>query len=127
MKLSDAAAPTLPPAGAAHQCAVQRQVLSDRSSDLVIGSESVSDSTGAQVSALINQIHRLEHDIGATLINRGTVTTPMTPTTRGAQLLQALGRPDIHALVEHHGQPPHGWKPDEPRRSQLRTGRQCRS
>jgi DNA-binding transcriptional LysR family regulator len=78
--------------------------------------------TGAHVSALINQIRRLEHDIGATLINRGTVTTPMTPTTRGAQLLQLLDRPDIHALAEHHGQPPQGWKPDDPRRTRPRTG-----
>jgi DNA-binding transcriptional LysR family regulator len=72
---------------------------------------------GANISALVTQIRRLEHDIGAALINRATVTTPMTATARGAQLLDTLAQPHIRALVERYGQPPQGWKPDDPRRA----------
>jgi DNA-binding transcriptional LysR family regulator len=75
---------------------------------------------GTHVSALVTQIRRLEHDIGATLINRATVTTPMTATARGTRLLETLAQPRINTLVERYGQPAQGWQPDDPRRA--RTG-----
>jgi hypothetical protein len=61
-----------------------------------------------ETSTLVQQVHRLEHDIGTTLLDRATPTTPMRPTKRGAALLADLQRPDIAALIEKHGQAPRG-------------------
>ena len=71
---------------------------------------------GITAAILTTQIQRLERAIGAPLIHRATVTTPMTPTARGAALLTELRRPHIDALLERRGQPVRGWKPDDPRR-----------
>jgi hypothetical protein len=51
----------------------------------------------------------------------------MTTTTRGAQFLETLAQPHIHALVERYGQPPQGRQPDDPRRARTRTDRPQRA
>ena len=84
-----------------------RQVMQHRSLN------TAANHIGANISTLVAQIGRLEHDIGTPLINRATATTPMNATTRGAQLLETLARPHIHALVERYGQPPQ--RPTAPR------------
>ncbi len=77
---------------------------------------------GVHIATLVTQIHRLERDIGAQLIHRGSPTTPSTPTDRGAALLHDLQQPHIQALIDAHGRPVRGWKPDDPRRNTMRTG-----
>jgi DNA-binding transcriptional LysR family regulator len=72
---------------------------------------------GAYPTALLAQIQRLERDVGTLLVNRATPRQPMTPTPRGAQLLRDLQHPDIQALLDKHGRPPRGWKPNDPRRT----------
>jgi DNA-binding transcriptional LysR family regulator len=67
-------------------------------------------------SALINQIHRLEADIGAPLFHRTTPAQPMRPTNRGAALLDALTKPNVQALLHQHAKPLPGWKPNDRRR-----------
>jgi len=84
-----------------------RQVMQHRSIN------TATSHIGADLSTLVSQIGRLEHDIGITLINRATATTPMTATTRGVKLLETLAQPHIDALVERYGQPPQ--RPTTPR------------
>ncbi|GGM88147.1 TniQ family protein [Dactylosporangium sucinum] len=72
---------------------------------------------GVHISALVTQLQRLERDIGTPLFHRGTRNQPMRPTEHGAKLLDTLNQPQIHALLEEHGQPIRGWAPDDPRRT----------
>lgn len=60
----------------------------------------------ADLSALILQFNRLEHDVGAHLFHRSTPTTPQRLTPRGARLLDALEDPRVRELLERHGHPP---------------------
>lgn len=71
---------------------------------------------GAHPSTLIMQLGRLEHDIGTQLIVRGTPYQPMTLTSAGHELLQALELPVVRLLVDRFGNPPAGWSPSHPLR-----------
>jgi DNA-binding transcriptional LysR family regulator len=52
------------------------------------------------LATLIEQLQRLEHDIGAPLFHRATpASEPQRPTRRGTQLLRSLRRPDIQAVL----------------------------
>ncbi len=62
--------------------------------------EAAAGSLGAHQSTLVHQFKRLERDIGATLYYPATRRQAMRPTQRGAALLRALNRPDIHTLLE---------------------------
>jgi hypothetical protein len=61
--------------------------------------EEAADHLGAHQSTLVRQLQRLERDIGAQLYHRAARALPLRPTRRGAALLDALARPDIHALL----------------------------
>jgi DNA-binding transcriptional LysR family regulator len=55
---------------------------------------------GAHQSVLVNQLQRLERDIGAKLFQRSTPRRPMRPTRRGTALLDALARPEVRAIAQ---------------------------
>jgi hypothetical protein len=52
---------------------------------------------GLSPGVLVTQIHRLEHDIGATLLIRATSGQPQQPTPPGLALLDALRQPTVRA------------------------------
>jgi hypothetical protein len=55
---------------------------------------------GINIATLIEQLQRLEHDLGTPLFHRATpASETQRPTPRGAQLLHALQRPDIRAIL----------------------------
>jgi DNA-binding transcriptional ArsR family regulator len=57
---------------------------------------------GTHPSALVHQFERLERDIGGRLYHRGAPGQPARPTSRGAELLGILARPEIQALAIRH-------------------------
>jgi hypothetical protein len=61
------------------------------------------DAIGIDTSTLIEQLRRLETDLGATLFQRASPAgRPHRPTSRGATLLRILARPDIQTLHATH-------------------------
>jgi len=60
---------------------------------------------GVSIRTLVDQFHRLEHDIGAPLYHRATRSHPQRPTPRGETLLQALAQPEIKALRHPRARP----------------------
>jgi DNA-binding transcriptional LysR family regulator len=59
------------------------------------------DAIGINRTTLIEQLHRLEGDLGAALFHRATADgQPHRPTRRGAALLQTLATPHIQTLRE---------------------------
>jgi hypothetical protein len=59
--------------------------------------------TDACLITIRTQIARLERDVGAKLLNRGTPRTPMSTTPRGTALLRTLQDPDLQVLLREHG------------------------
>ncbi len=82
--------------------------------------EAAATHIGAHQSALIHQFRRLERDIGAQLYHPSTPRQPMRPTPRGAALLAALARPDIHAAATATAADVSGSRPRKPLRASRR-------
>ncbi|WP_442788780.1 LysR family transcriptional regulator [Dactylosporangium sp. NBC_01737] len=62
---------------------------------------------GVNRTTLIEQLRRLETDLGQPLYHRATADgEPHRPTKLGTTLLQTLAQPDIHALHGSRASPP---------------------
>ena len=71
---------------------------------------------GTHLTTLLNQVQRLEADIGKPLLHRGRPYRPMSPTEHGQHLLGLLQQPQVATLLDRYAKPLPGWRQDDPRR-----------
>lgn len=81
------------------QTGVPRYMVSDQVRALGFTLGTAAEHLGAHPTALVTQLQRLEHDIGAPLYHRATPGRPLHPTPQGSSLLRVLRQPDIHHLL----------------------------